>query len=111
MLEKYGLVYKITNTVNQRYYIGKKCLHKGKAWDKYWGSSKDLLADIKQHGIQYFTKDILIYCDSSYELSYHEIDQMVRHNWLNDKCYNQNMSGRYFKSKLKHTDENRNGTI
>jgi hypothetical protein len=108
MLEKYGLVYKITNTLNQRYYIGKKCLSKGKAWDKYWGSSKDLQADIKQHGIQYFTKDILIYCDSSYELSYHEIEQMIKHDWLNDNCYNKNMSGKYFKSKLTHNENRTN---
>lgn len=100
----YGVIYKITNTINGKYYIGKKCLHKGKAWDKYYGSSKELLADIKQHGIQYFTKDILIYCDSSYELSYHEIEQMIIHNWLSDDCYNKNMSGKYFKSKLTHND-------
>jgi len=109
--ERYGLIYIITNLTNQRYYIGKKCLHKGKAWEKYWGSSKELLADMKTMGKENFKKEILKYCDTSYELSYHEIDQMVRHNWLSDKCYNQNMSGRYFKSKLKHTDEDRNNTI
>jgi hypothetical protein len=111
MLDKYGLIYKITNTVNQKYYIGKKCLNKGVKWEKYWGSSKELTADRKMMGKEHFTKEILKVCDSSYELSYHEIDQMVRHNWLNDKCYNQNMSGRYFKSKLKHTDEDRSNTI
>jgi len=109
--ERYGLIYIITNLTNQRYYIGKKCLHKGKAWELYWGSSKDLIADMKMMGKENFKKEILKICDSSYELSYHEIDQMVRYNWLSDKCYNQNMSGRYFKSKLKHTDEDRNNTI
>ena len=69
---------------------------------------------MKMMGKENFKKEILKYCDTSYELSYHEIDQMVRHNWLSDKCYNQNMSGRYFKTKLKTThneNENRNGTI
>jgi hypothetical protein len=102
----YGLIYKITNTINHRYYIGKKCLHKGKAWEKYWGSSKELSADIKQHGKDKFNKEVLQYCESSYELSYYEIEYMIKHNWLSADCYNQNMSGRYFKSKL-NTNENR----
>lgn len=104
----YGVIYKITNNLNGKYYIGKKCLHKGKKWENYWGSSKELQADIKQHGKHNFSKDILIYCDSSYELSYYEIDQMIKHNWLNDDCYNQNMSGRYFKSKLNTHGNSRN---
>ena len=112
--ENFGLIYIITNLTNQRYYIGKKALNKGKPWKNYWGSSKDLLADIKIMGKENFKRDILRYCDSSYELSYYEIEYMIRYNWLNNKCYNQNMSGRYFKSKLKTThneNENRNGTI
>jgi hypothetical protein len=96
----YGLIYKITNTTNHKYYIGKKCLHKGKSWDKYWGSSKELTADIKQLGKDKFTKEVLQYCESSYELSYYEIEHMIKHNWLSDDCYNLNMSGRYFKQKL-----------
>ena len=112
--EKYGLIYIITNLVNQKYYIGKKALNKGKDWSKYYGSSKDLLADMKVIGKENFKKEILRYCDSSYELSYYEIEYMVRYNWLNNNCYNQNMSGRYFKSKLKTThneNENRKDTI
>lgn len=104
----YGVVYMITNHINSKYYIGKKCLHKGKKWEKYWGSCKELTDDIKREGIDNFSKEILINCFSSYELSYYEIDKMVRYNWLSDKCYNQNMSGRYFKSKLNtHINENR----
>ena len=102
----YGLIYKITNTINGKYYIGKKCLSKGKAWDKYWGSSKELSADIKQHGKDKFIKEVLQYCESSYELSYYEIEHMIKHNWLSNDCYNQNMSGRYFKQKL-NTNEHR----
>ena len=111
MDNSYGLIYKITNTINGKYYIGKKCLNKGKKWEKYWGSSKDLQADIKQYGVEHFTKDILIYCNNSYELSYYEIEYMIRYNWLSDKCYNQNMSGRYYKSKLNNTNENRNSNL
>ena len=81
-------------------------MHKGKAWDKYWGSSKELSTDIKQHGKDKFNKEVLQYCESSYELSYYEIEHMIKHNWLSDDCYNQNMSGRYFKSKL-NTNGNR----
>ena len=108
MQNSYGLIYKITNTTNNKYYIGKKCLSKGKPWEKYWGSSKELTADIKQLGKDKFTKEVLQYCESSYELSYYEIEYMIRYNWLSDKCYNQNMSGRYFKSKLNTHENGRN---
>jgi len=83
-------------------------LSKGKAWDKYWGSSKELSNDIKQHGKDKFTKEVLQYCESSYELSYYEIEHMIKHNWLSAECYNQNMSGRYFKSKLTHNENRTN---
>ena len=39
--------------------IGKKALNKGKPWKNYWGSSKDLLADIKLLGKHNFKKEIL----------------------------------------------------
>jgi hypothetical protein len=107
---KYGVIYKITNLENGKYYIGKKCLNKGKRWESYWGSSKELTADIKLYGKNKFTKDILRYCDNSYELYYWEIDTQIKYNWLDDKCYNQNISGKYFKSKLKHTQNGNNTT-
>jgi hypothetical protein len=101
---KYGIIYKITNLTNGKYYIGKKCLNKGKKWINYWGSSKQLQEDIKIHGKANFTRDILRYCDNSYELSYWEIDTQIKYNWLSSECYNQNVSGKYFKSKLKQQD-------
>jgi hypothetical protein len=96
----YGIVYLITNNITNQYYIGKKALHKGKPYATYWGSCKELTADIKQYGKHNFTKEILKYCVSSYELSYCEIEYLIKYNWLNDKCYNGNISGKYFKSKL-----------
>jgi hypothetical protein len=98
--DPYGIIYKITNNINGKYYIGKKCLHKGIAWSKYWGSSKELVADMKQYGKDNFSKEILQQCTSSYELSYWEIDAIIKHDWLSPNCYNQNISGKYFKSKL-----------
>jgi len=98
--DAYGVIYKTTNNVNGRYYIGKKCLHKGKAWDKYWGSSIELIADMKYYGKHNFSKEIIHQCNSSYDLSYWEIDAIIKHNWLSTQCYNQNISGKYFKSKI-----------
>jgi hypothetical protein len=71
---KYGVIYKITNNITGQYYIGKKALYKGKPYETYWGSCKELLADIKQYGKDKFNKEILQYCDTSYELSYYEIE-------------------------------------
>jgi len=104
-LHAYGVIYMITNHINHKYYIGKKCLHKGKKWDNYWGSCKELINDIKKEGKENFSKKVLRNCYGNLELIYYEIDTMIRYNWLSEKCYNQNISGKYFKSKLIYTNE------
>jgi len=98
--DTYGVIYKITNKVTGMYYIGKKALNKGKKYETYWGSSKQLTADIKQYGKEHFIKEILMYCNTSYELSYYEIEYIIKNDWLSDKCYNKNIIGKYFKNKL-----------
>ena len=51
------LIYKITNTLNHKVYVGS---HKTKDKDDgYMGSGKYLLRAIKKHGIEKFTKEIL----------------------------------------------------
>ena len=64
----FGFIYRITNKVSKKKYIGKKQYHRytrgGKKtgtsnWKKYTGSSKDLNADIKLLGMKKFKFEII----------------------------------------------------
>jgi hypothetical protein len=60
------LVYKITNTINNKIYIG---CHKTKDKnDNYFGSGKYLKNAIKKYGIENFTKDIIFEASSAEEM-------------------------------------------
>lgn len=55
--QKFYLIYKITNLLDNRIYIGAHCTFNVN--DKYMGSSKHLKKDIKELGKQNFKKEIL----------------------------------------------------
>lgn len=58
----FHLVYKITNKVNHKFYVGyHKTSHIN---DSYMGSGKLILRAIKKHGIDNFSKEILLVSDS-----------------------------------------------
>ena len=105
--EVVGFVYLITNTTNGKMYIGKKLARfrrsrrplKGRInkrrytissdWQHYYGSSDELLADIKKIGKDKFTREILFYCKSKAELSYIEArEQFARKVLETDDYYN-----------------------
>lgn len=102
-----GFVYIITNTTNDRQYIGKKLAKfsrtkpplKGKKnkrrtkvesdWKDYYGSSDELNEDIAQLGKDNFKREILFYCYSKSELSYIEAREQFNYKVLeSDKYYN-----------------------
>jgi hypothetical protein len=102
-----GFVYIITNTTNDRQYIGKKLAKfsrtkpplKGKKnrrrtkvesdWRDYYGSSDELNEDIAQLGKDNFKREILFYCYSKSELSYIEAREQFNYRVLeSDKYYN-----------------------
>jgi len=102
-----GFVYIITNTTNDRQYIGKKLAKfsrtkpplKGKKnkrrtkvesdWRDYYGSSDELNEDIAQLGKDSFKREILFYCYSKSELSYIEAREQFKYKVLeSDKYYN-----------------------
>lgn len=103
----YGFIYEITNTVNNKKYIGKKQMVtilkrkplKGKKnkrheqietdWREYCGSSNDLLKDINLFGKEKFVFKILRFCTSKWELAYFETkEQFDREVLLNNDYYN-----------------------
>jgi hypothetical protein len=98
-----GFVYLITNTTNNRRYIGKKLTQfkrskkplKGRTnkrrytvesdWRDYYGSSDELSADVELLGKDKFKREILFWCKSKSELSYIEAREQFSHKVLESK--------------------------
>ena len=103
----YGFIYQITNTENNRKYIGKKFFWKKKTlpitksrkrkkrllvesdWRTYCGSSKYLVEDIEKMGLQKFDREILYIGTMKGELAYIEAKiQFEKEVLLRDDYYN-----------------------
>jgi hypothetical protein len=100
-----GFVYIITNTTNNKKYIGKKLAKfkttkpplKGRKnkrrgtkesdWREYYGSSDSLNEDIEEIGKDKFTREILFYCRNKSELSYIEAREQFNHKVLESEDY------------------------
>ena len=117
----YGFVYLIQDTETLRSYIGKKILRntrkkkisqkvkkatgtrktyerqvKESDWKDYYGSSKELLADIQKYGKQRFKRTILELCCTKKYLSYAEVAWQIKLDVLRSNSYNGNILGRYY---------------
>ena len=106
-----GFVYLITNTTNNRMYIGKKLAKFSKTtyktiklkngtkkkkkikgtidsdWKTYYGSSPELTKDVVALGTEHFTREILYYCSSKSECSYIEAREQFSRRVLESKDY------------------------
>ncbi len=82
----FGYVYKTTNLINGKIYIGK---HKSPTHDKaYFGSGVILLNAINKYGIINFTNEIIEWCDSLEELNAREIYWIGYYKKLDYAMYN-----------------------
>jgi len=114
-----GFVYLITNTTNNRKYVGKKLAKfkttkpplKGKKnkrrgtkesdWREYWGSNDHLKADVEKLGPENFTREILYICNSRGLMSYLEAkEQFDRRVLETDEYYNGIINVRVGGSKI-----------
>ena len=116
--EYVGFVYRITNLVTNRTYIGKKLskfsrskklkgMKKKKRfkvesdWKTYYGSNQELIDDVEKHGPDKFKRDIIRLCKSKAECSYYEArEQFLLDVLLNEEYYNAWISVRLRKSHL-----------
>lgn len=105
-----GMVYLLKNKQNNRQYIGKKFFWtratrsvKGKRkkvkvesdWKKYYGSSKSLLADIEQIGIDKIERHVLLLCNTKTQCAYYELKEQVDRNvLLREDYYNEFVGGK-----------------
>ena len=98
-----GFVYKITNTNDGRFYIGKKLFTragrkkvKGKTkkirvesdWMKYYSSSDELNEDVQKLGKNVFRREILRLCKSKSECTYYEAKYQFELSVLLVNTYN-----------------------
>ena len=115
--DNYGFVYEITNTTNNKKYIGKKLFYsartkqvKGKKkrykvlsdWQTYYGSSAELAKDVLSLGHDKFKREILHLCLSKGDCGYLEAkEQFIRGALESDDYYNTWIMVRVRKSHLK----------
>ena len=115
----FGFVYRITNLQTGKQYIGRKYfVQKRKPrtgtskrrvtsesdWKKYYGSSPELKADVKQFGRENFKREILSLHESLGKVNYEETKQLFLNNVLQEtledgtpKFYNSNNLGLYYR--------------
>jgi hypothetical protein len=127
----YGFVYCLTDSVNNRKYIGRKYFwsvrtvkkvkgrrKKNKSesdWKNYYGSSKTIIEIIEQHGKERFKREILSLHKTKGEVNYQEVKtQFIKEvleavNENNERLYyNENIANRYFYRNRKEGSQNDN---
>ena len=87
----YHILYRVTNVLNEKYYIG---IHSTKNLkDGYKGSGKIILSSLKKHGKENHKFEILKFCDNRNDLIESE-KQVVNDKLLKDKkCMNLQLGG------------------
>jgi hypothetical protein len=90
-VKKYHFIYKTTNLLNDKYYVGMHSTSNMK--DGYLGSGKRLRYSIRKYGVEHFKLDILEWFDSREALVEREI-QLVNEDLLKDEmCLNLRIGG------------------
>lgn len=91
--KRYNIIYKTTNLINNKYYIGAHSTNK--LSDKYLGSGIIINKAIKKYGYKNFKFEILEYCNNKEEMFLRE-SEIVNQSVLDDKlCYNIKVGGNY----------------
>lgn len=92
-LQTHFLIYKITNTINGKYYIGQ---HKTEnPYDDYMGSGNLIRLAIRKYGINQFTKEIMFDFDNFEEMNNKEKELVNENTCLpnNPLSYNISIGG------------------
>ena len=79
----------------------KKLVKKESDWQKYWGSSEELLLDLKTYGENQFIREILIFTYGKKQNTYYEIKYQFMEGVLeSDNSYNSNINSTFFRKDL-----------
>jgi len=90
-----SFVYIIEDTINQKWYIGKKTFYFKKNgnkflnsdWQFYYGSNEFLQIEVKNNDKNLFKRKILHLCQSRAEASYLELREQIEHRCLEKETY------------------------
>lgn len=86
----FGVVYKITNLIDDKIYVGRYKYGRYPTFERYWGSNTHLKRAIEAHGLENFKKEILQKAYSNEELNaleiywiaeLHATDSEIGYNW------------------------------
>lgn len=69
-------------------------------WLSYFGSNKQLIADVAAFGEKYFKREILHLCFTKAQLSYYEVKEQIEHEVLSVNSYNGWISCKIFKNRF-----------
>lgn len=99
----YYILYKITNLLNNKFYIG---VHStSNIDDNYMGSGKAITSAIKKYGIFNFKKDIIETFDNKDSMYLRESEIVTSELVANKLCYNQKRGGFGGWGKYERTSE------
>jgi len=122
-----AFIYLITRLSDGKFYVGRKMLSSNRKvrltkkekllpenkrktfkrviketdWKDYWGSSKELLEDIKLLGKESFKREILCFLENKTDTSFYEMFYQMKMNVLFENSYNGNIANtKVFKGKI-----------
>lgn len=122
-----GFIYRITNSITGKFYIGRKMLLsnrkkrltkkeklitenkrktfkreiKSTDWKEYWGSSVELKEDITVFGKGSFSREILFFCDNKTDISFWETAVQIKEDVLFRETYNRHIANtKFYKNKV-----------
>lgn len=89
----YFYVYKITNLINGKIYVGKHKSANHPLINEYYGSGKQITAAIKKYGKESFKKEVLYFCSSLEETSNREAEIVTEDFVKRKDTYNMHKGG------------------
>lgn len=120
-----GFIYKITNTQNGKFYIGKKMffvtrkikisnkekkktgtmkrfkyVSRESDWKTYYGSCQELKDDINKSNKSFFEREILQFCKTKKVMTYLELKYQIIYNVLENNSYNNNILGKFYRKDI-----------
>lgn len=90
-LKKFHFIYKTTNLLNNKFYIGMHSTSNLK--DGYLGSGTHLRRSIRKYGIDNFKLEILEWCNTRDELIEREKENITENHINDPNCYNMKNGG------------------
>lgn len=79
-MDKFGYVYRVTNLLNRKTYIGQRRTSRDSSWEEYYGSGLLVRQAIAKYGKLNFSKTLIAYADSQESLTALEASA-IRKEW------------------------------